>query len=389
MRLFFATAILCLCAPAIGQDTPLVPPDPGPETMVQFRFMDKNGSERTIAGRVLIEAVDGGVLVEDRAGTYWNITPQQMKEQVDTDTVFTPLDKDERISQLKDEFGVAFEIRSTDSYLICSNAGPAYTEWCGDLLQRYQSAFIDYWEETGLKLAPLPQQLVVIILSNKTQFDDFYQRDVGQKTQSSFGFYSIRKNRVVLYDFASPDGTSDDDRRQQTVRSIQKAVKKVPFNVATIIHEATHQLAFNTGIHTRYADNPVWLTEGIAMYFESADSGTGTRKPRIGKSNPLRKKSLKPYLNNISADSIRTLIASDDRFRSSEVAGNAYTEAWAFTTYLMKRKPDQLIQFIKSNQKNARLIWKKPDERQASFEAAFGPPDDFEKLMLSYLKRLR
>ncbi|MFN9752880.1 MAG: DUF1570 domain-containing protein [Planctomycetota bacterium] len=29
-----------------------------------------------------------------------------------------------------------------------------------------------------------------------------------------------------------------------------------------MVHEATHQIAFNTGIHSRFAPMPRWFTEG-------------------------------------------------------------------------------------------------------------------------------
>ena len=45
----------------------------------------------------------------------------------------------------------------------------------------------------------------------------------------------------------------------------------LPGVTVTVIHEATHQIAFNCGLHTRYADNPLWLTEGMALYFETPD----------------------------------------------------------------------------------------------------------------------
>ena len=37
----------------------------------------------------------------------------------------------------------------------------------------------------------------------------------------------------------------------------------------TIIHEATHQTAYNVGVHARFADQPRWLVEGLAMMFEA------------------------------------------------------------------------------------------------------------------------
>ena len=37
----------------------------------------KDSSPKVIAGRILIEAQDGGILFEDRVGVIWNITPDQ------------------------------------------------------------------------------------------------------------------------------------------------------------------------------------------------------------------------------------------------------------------------------------------------------------------------
>ena len=40
-------------------------------------------------------------------------------------------------------------------------------------------------------------------------------------------------------------------------------------NADTIIHEAAHQTAFNTGVHTRCGDSPRWLVEGLGTMFEA------------------------------------------------------------------------------------------------------------------------
>ena len=39
----------------------------------------------------------------------------------------------------------------------------------------------------------------------------------------------------------------------------------------TIVHEAVHQLAYNSTLQRRMADNPYWVSEGLATYFESPD----------------------------------------------------------------------------------------------------------------------
>lgn len=384
-RLFHLLLVMSLVAQGMAQETANVS-----QPLEVFRFTDKQEAEHTVSGRVLVVAADGGLLVEDQSDTLWNITPSQLMERKTTGSPFAPLSAEERVTALKAEFGIGFEVAQTEHYLIVSNAGTAYTEWCGTLLEKFLAGYMKFWAaEPDLGIQEPANTLVVVILANKAQFDEFYRRDEGRKTQSSFGYYSIRRNRVVLHDFASSEDTTTEDRKKQTVKDIKRAVREVPFNVATIVHEATHQLGFNTGLHTRYADNPVWLTEGLAMYFETPDLGSGSKWTRIGRANDWRKDSLKAHRNSITGDSIKLLVDSDTRFRTSETAAGAYTEAWALTTYLMKRKRKELMAFIKKVAGKPRMIWDKPEQRAELFERTIGKPEDFEGLMASYLKRIR
>ncbi len=376
----------------IGQDKQAGGADAQP--MEQFRFTDKQEEERTILGRVLVEAQDGGVLVEDQAEWLWNITPAQMKERKKLDSTYSPLSDEERISALKDEFGIGFEVTETQHYLVVSNAGPAYSEWSGALLEKFFGGYMKFWaDEEAVELTKLDRRLLVVILANKAQFDAFYLRDVGQQTPGSFGYYSIQKNRVVLYDFGSDENLTAQQRQNQTVRDVKKAVKKVPFSVATVVHEAFHQLAFNTGIHTRYADNPLWLLEGLAMYFETPDMGSGSKWTRIGRTNDWRKGAFKAIRSAITVESLEQLTQSDARFQKAETGHAAYAEAWALTTYLMKRKRKEFMAFILANSTNPQGVWEKPDKqvekRTRVFAETIGAPADFKKTMESYFKRIR
>jgi hypothetical protein len=68
--------------------------------------------------------------------------------------------------------------------------------------------------------------------------------------------------------------------------------------VATIVHEATHQIAFNCGLQQRYADIPLWLCEGMAVYFEAPDL-TSTRGWRgIGRVNYPRLETFRKNVPN-------------------------------------------------------------------------------------------
>ena len=58
-------------------------------------------------------------------------------------------------------------------------------------------------------------------------------------------------------------------------------------NVATIIHEATHQLAYNSGMQRRYADNPMWVSEGLATaWLVTVFAWWWARKPRRERREP-------------------------------------------------------------------------------------------------------
>ena len=88
--------------------------------------------------------------------------------------------------------------------------------------------------------------------------------------------------------------------------------------VATIIHEATHQIAFNCGLQTRFADIPLWVSEGIAVYFETPDLTNSKGWKEIGAVNRPRLDRFREYLTRRPADSLSTLISDDTRLRDSE-----------------------------------------------------------------------
>ena len=69
---------------------------------------------------------------------------------------------------------------------------------------------------------------------------------------NTLGHYDPTSNRVFLFDETA--GKSNADWSE---------------NADTIIHEATHQTAYNVGVHRRFAAAPRWLVEGLATMFEA------------------------------------------------------------------------------------------------------------------------
>ena len=355
------------------------------EPLVRVTFAEKDGAERAVEGRVLVEAQDGGVLVQGRDGVLWTVTPERLRGREAVGGEFEPLSAEELGEGLLAEFGDGFEIVRTKHYVICTSAGARYAQWCGGLFERLMGAFRGQWR--GLELDDPEFPLPAVVFRDAAQFAAFAAKDAGAGTAESKGYYSIRTNRVVLYDLTAGTG----GRPPQTPEEFNARLATSAFNVATVVHEATHQIAFNSGLHRRYADNPVWLTEGMAMYFETPDLTGRTGWKTVGRVNAGRLRQFRDYARNRrEAGSLESLLADNARFSEAETAGDAYAEAWALTHFLIKTRRKEYEGYLRELAEKRPLFWDEREERLAEFRAAFG--EDLEKLdgeFVRYVGRLR
>jgi hypothetical protein len=143
-------------------------------------------------------------------------------------------------------------------------------------------------------------------------------------------------------------------------------------------------------MHTRFAENPLWLLEGMAMYFETPDVRSPAGWKTLGKKNPVRLRAFADYVKQgRPADSLETMIASDKRFTEPETAVQAYAESWSLTYYLIKTRRKQYNEYLQLLAKKKPMMFGKPEDRLDEFRSVFG--DDLEKLdrqFVQYMKRL-
>jgi hypothetical protein len=195
----------------------------------------------------------------------------------------------------------------------------------------------------------------------------------------------VRANRIILYDLASATGGGP----ATTADEVNRRVAAAPANVATIVHEATHQIAFNCGLHTRYADNPMWLTEGMAMYFETPDLRSGSGWQTAGRLNVTRLARFREYSRDRrKTDSLSTLISGETRFREPDAMIDAYSESWALSYFLIRTRRDEFVGYLKLLAAKPRLRWDAPEQRRTEFEAAFGDVAALEQELSRYVQRL-
>ena len=160
----------------------------------------KNGREQQIAGRVLVEAEDGGLLVLAQDGTLWTVPPDELVSHKEDDAPFKPLSTSELASRLLQDLPAGFEVHTTKHYLIAYNTSKAYAQWCGGLFERLFGAFTNYWSRQGFELRHPEFPLVALVFADEESYARFAHAEIGDAAKSIIGYYSLATNRMTMYD---------------------------------------------------------------------------------------------------------------------------------------------------------------------------------------------
>lgn len=356
----------------------------------KVRFQQE-GREATVSGKVLVTAQDGGLLLLATDGVLWIVQPDELIEHTADESPFTPLTADEMSRRVLGELPRGFDVHRTSHYLIFYNTSRDYASWCGSLFERLYMAFTNFWSRRGFELQSPEFPLTAIIFADKAAYTEFAKGELGESVQAIIGYFSLRTNRITMFDLT---GTVSANRgsRGASAAQISRILSHPDSerNVATIVHEATHQIAFNCGLHTRYSDCPLWFSEGIALYFETPDLTSAKGWSTIGGVNRPRLQRFQEYAARRAPDSLVSLVRDDVRLRDTKNGLDAYAEAWALTYFLLKQHPKQYLAYLKTLSAKKPMEWDDPETRLREFQQAFG--SDLRKLdaeMTRYMLRLK
>ena len=356
-----------------------------PAIEIQFetdRTATAASESKVVQAEILTEAADGGVLLRDRTGRMWAVSPRQVSQRMPLAAAFAPFTPEELSVQLKEELGSGGEVIITPHYVIYSEAGRNFGQWVGRLFERLMAAFKTHWDRRPLQVNEPRFPLVVIVLKDQARYVEYALKDAGPSAIDALGYYSQLHNRVVMYDLTAggPPPRNEIDVINRLLGQTQ--------NVSTIVHEATHQIAFNCGLHNRLADNPVWLVEGMAMYFETPDLKNQAGWQKVGQLNAMRMRDFREYVTTSRpANALRTLIVDDQQFQNAETALDAYSEAWALTYYLIKTHRTEYVKYLEKLTQRQLLKEMSEEERVEEFEEYFGKLDLLEKEFFKYMGR--
>ncbi|MFM9059250.1 MAG: DUF1570 domain-containing protein [Planctomycetaceae bacterium] len=371
------TCLLAVAAAAARGDEPATPP----WNRVAVR---EAAGTRTVDGRVVVEAADGGVLLELADQRYELLQPAVIaaREPLPEPPAETPRDLGRRILA---ELPAGFDVHVTAHYVICFDTSRDYAKWAGALFERLHEAFLVSWRRAGLEVEDPGRPLVVVIHADRRDYVASATREVGEGAESVSGFYSFLTNRVTTYDLTLADGLERPPGRGPGRLGTEILARpEAEGLVATLVHEATHQMAFNCGMHRRLAPVPLWVCEGVATYFETPDLRSQTGWRGIGSLNRQR---LERFRQSYQGGDLEQIVADDGRFRDAGSAVDAYATAWALTWFLMETRRDAFVTYI------AGLAAKRPctdydrESRLRDFEAAFGAVAELEPAFLRHMSR--
>jgi len=379
-----ATALFCLllhhlCCPSVTAEDP-------PRLM-----MFQSGSQ-SWTGRVLARSEDA-TWIMDPFGELVHLPAREITHLEVAAPTFRVASVDAFIKRLRAELPHGYQVSASRHFVI---AAPR------EKLENYEEIFDGVFREVSGFLsarqltadAPaLP--LVALVFANQEHFRAYCRKDNTRWSQDLRGYYSLKTNRVVVLDAADEPSASAAILSAESVGGQRPAMllggTPSARTIETIIHETTHQIGFNVGIHSRFGQSPQWLVEGLALHLESNRVRTRGHGRMLKPSEQINPERLgwfrQEYSNRRTLGDVAAIIASDEFFKRNSF--DAYSLSWALTCYLStgrsKAENAKFPDYICKVASRGPFEDYSAHERLLDFQDAFGDPAEIEQELLRFL----
>ncbi|MEE3371985.1 MAG: DUF1570 domain-containing protein [Planctomycetota bacterium] len=253
--------------------------------------------------------------------------------------------------QLRGEFGTQFSIKATEHYLVVHPAD--HVDRWSSLLENLYSDFHGFFQSHHYALSKTRFPLVVIVLPNRESLLQTAALSDHADPRKIAGYYCDRSNRIWV---CAPPSNS----------------RPLPFSAhVTLRHEATHQLAFNTGVHERFGTTPRWVAEGLAMLFEMPQLPASFQTRNRQSDSALRQTAFldgndRPGVRNLS---LQLLITDDSVFQQRPEL--AYAQSASLTRFLIRTHPAGYLSYLKHVAARPRFTAYAADTRRTDFSSSF------------------
>lgn len=307
---------------------------------------------------------DSRVVLLGRDGQLWDFAAKDAQDFAQTESAYRSLSQGELRGQLQREFGKRFDVSGTGHFLVVHPVGQK-DQWAARFEELHRS-FRHYFSVRGFNPKPPPFPLVAVVFQRQ---EDFFRHAAQEGTAigpGTLGYYSPSTNRIALFD--QTGGKPGKDWRE---------------NAETIFHEAAHQSAFNTGVHSRYAMPPRWVAEGLGTLFEAPGVWNSRQYPHLeDRLNRGRLASFQRLAAKRPKGLLAEIVSSDRIFQTH--GETAYAESWSLTFFLTESEPRKYFAYLsKTAARKAFADYRSP-ERLRDFTEVFG--GDLAMLEARYLR---
>jgi hypothetical protein len=342
-----AAMTICFARPAAAEPAPFM--------------MRATISGRAVEGQPLAWN-DSQMLLLGRDGALYNFHPDDARDARRLGPRYEAYASEEMQALLRAEFDRGFEISTTAHFIVVHPRGQ-WREWAERLESLYRS-FTHYMSVRGFRLGTPQGPLTAVVFRNE---DDYFRHAAAgglQLAEGTLGHYDPTSNRIYLFDVSESDGDADWSA-----------------NAETIIHEATHQAAYNVGVHERFSEQPRWAVEGLAMMFEAPGVwAAASHQQQADRLNRYRLDYFRESAKQRRPDWLVRLVASDQPFMSDALS--AYAEAWTLSFYLCETRPQEYSAYLERAADRPLFTPYSPTERVNDFIAVFGPDLDLLRAQL-------
>lgn len=260
------------------------------------------------------------------------------------------------------------------------------------LLEKVYESFVLLFHAQDVQLDIPKERMMVVLFKQKEDFKT-YSETLSPTLSSAEGFWHPITNVSYFFDYGTSEqfeflksimvelkkleADAKRSRDPDTIRYVKvldllMEVERENSDVSVVSHECCHQMAGNTGLFPRHVDNPRWVHEGLATYFEAPSGGAWAG---IGAVSTERLIFYRMLLERQKEFSSVDVVVSDALF---EKAGNSYTvlqgyaQAWALTHFLFEMHLKEFVSYYRMIGEMPPDVQLSPDLLMEIFSRAFG-----------------
>jgi len=345
--------------------------------------------------------------------------PDKKDDQPNSMTAPLPISETEE-KALKRKLGNVTDVIHSAHFSIMCVGEPWITDRVITLLERVYRRFYNYFRYKKVHLKRPKSKLLAVVFERESDYKALMTKLGLDASEPTLGFYYRPDNTLYFFvnvrsdehmkllkevkwlrnrvrdmaklgrrlrsgsrvELSFRDGTTRTMGRsafKKYVRTLERQHKRLlrtvneflrDSDMSTLAHETTHQLCFNAGLMGQKADLPIWLVEGMAMYFEESYD---PKQTNIGVANKGR---VRDYRYSRAAGLLLPLetVIQMRTYRSSSAAAAMadYAQFWSLAFFMYKTRPEQMAQYMNTVATYADEEEVPAAKRIGDFKKAFG-----------------